>query len=81
MMIARHDLDALLGWREVPSGVDRALIEDVLISNRRAYRTHGRGYMLVRHNQGHTWQARDAYFLKQADEVREGCDLAFAGVI
>ena len=81
MMIARHDLDALLGWREVPAGVDRALIEDVLTSGRRAYRTHGRGYMLVRHNQGHTWQARDTYFLKQADEVREGCDLAFAGVV
>lgn len=81
MMIARHDLDALLGWREIPVGVDRALIDDVLTSGRRAYRTHGRGYMLVRHNQGHTWQARDAYFLKQADEVRDGCDLAFAGVI
>ena len=36
--------------------------------------------MLVRHNDGHTWPAKDAYFLKQADEIREGCDLAFAGV-
>ena len=80
LMIARHDLDALLGWREVPAGVDRALIEDVTKSGRHLYRTHGMGYMLVRHEEGHTWPARDAYFLKQADEIREGCDLEFAGI-
>ena len=80
MMIARHDLDRLLGWREVPAGVDRALIEDVSKSGRGTYRTHGMGYMLVRHDEGHTWSAKDAYFLKQADEVRDGCDLAFAGI-
>ena len=80
LMIDRHNLDALLGWREVPAGVDRALIEDVTKAGRQVYRTHGCGYMLVRHDEGHTWPAKDAYFLKQADEVREGCDLAFAGV-
>ena len=80
MMISRRDLDRFLGWREIPAGVDRALIEDVKRTKREIYRTHGRGYMLVRHNDGHTWPAKDAYFLKQADEIREGCDLAFAGV-
>ncbi len=81
LMIARHDLDSLLGWREIPASVDRALIEDVSKSDRRGtYRTHGMGYMLVRHDEGHTWPAKDAYFLKQADEVRDGCDLAFAGI-
>ena len=34
----------------------------------------------MRHSEGHTWPVKDAYFLKQANEVREGCDLAFAGV-
>ena len=81
LMIARHDLDALLGWREIPASVDRALIEDVSRSGGGTYQTHGMGYMLVRHDEGHTWPAKDAYFLKQADEVREGCDLAFAGVV
>ena len=81
MLITRHDLEALLGWRAIPAGVDRALIDDVTRSGRWAYRTHGMGYMLVRHDEGHTWPAQDAYFLKQADEVREGCDLAFAGVV
>ena len=80
MMIARHRLDEMLGWREIPASVDRALIEDVTRAGWRTYQTHGMGYMLVRHNEGHTWPAKDAYFLKQADEVREGCDLAFAGV-
>ena len=80
MMIARHRLDELIGWREIPASVDRALIEDVTRAGWRTYQTHGMGYMLVRHDEGHTWPAKDAYFLKQADEVREGCDLAFAGV-
>ena len=79
LMIARHSLDRLLGWREIPASVDRALIEDVTRARMGTYRTHGMGYMLVRHDEGHTWPAKDAYFLKQADEVREGCDLAFAG--
>ncbi len=80
LMISRHDLDAVCGWQEIPSGVDRALIGDVTRSGRRVYRTHGMGYMLVRHSEGHTWSARDAYFIKQADEARSGCDLAFAGI-
>ena len=81
MMIERHRLDELLGWRDIPASVDRALIEDVTRAGWRIYQTHGMGYMLVRHDEGHTWPAKDAYFLKQADEVREGCDLAFTGVI
>ena len=81
MIISRHDLDAVLGWRRVPSGVDKALMEDVVAAGRKLYRTHGRGYMLVRHAEGHTWQADDQYFLEQAEEVRAGCDLAFAGIL
>ena len=81
MIISRHDLDAVLGWRRVPSGVDKALMEDVVAAGRKLYRTHGRGYMLVRHPEGHTWQANDQYFLEQAEEVRAGCDLAFAGIL
>ena len=80
MIISRHDIEAVLGWRRVPSGVDKALIEDVVAAGRKLYRTHGRGYMLVRHAEGHTWQADDQYFLEQAEEVRAGCDLAFAGI-
>lgn len=81
MIIARSDLDAVVGWRPVPSGVDRALMKDVVDGGGQLYRTHGRGYLLVRHARGHTWEADDEYFLEQAVEVHDGCDLRFAGVI
>ncbi|WP_423923372.1 glycosyltransferase family 2 protein [Candidatus Poriferisodalis sp.] len=81
MIISRNDLDSILGWQEIPSGVDKALIEDVVASGRRLYRTHGKGYVLVRHGDSHTWGVDDAYFEEQAQEIREGCDLAFAGIL
>ncbi len=80
LLISRHHLDSVLGWRSIPSGVDRALINDVRTAKLGTYRTHASGYMLVRHAEGHTWPAADTYFLKQADEVRDGCDLEFAGI-
>ena len=81
MIIARNDLDAVVGWQPVPSGVDRALMKDVVAGGGQLYRTHGRGYLLVRHARGHTWEADDEYFLEQAVEVHDGCDLRFAGVV
>ena len=80
MMISRSDLDSILGWQEIPSGVDKALIEDVAGSGRRLYRTHGKGYVLVRHGDSHTWGVDDSYFEHHAEETRDGCDLAFAGL-
>ena len=80
LMLTRHCFDAVLGWRPIPRSVDQALIEDVVSGGHRAYRTHGMGYVLVRHGEGHTWQADDDYFVAQAHETRAGCDLAFAGI-
>ena len=80
LMITRHCFDAVLGWRPIPRSVDQALLADVVGGGHRAYRTHGMGYVLVRHGEGHTWQADDEYFLAQAHETRPGCDLAFAGI-
>ncbi|MXZ98385.1 MAG: glycosyltransferase [Acidimicrobiaceae bacterium] len=80
LMITRHCFDAVMGWRPIPRSVDQALIADVVGGGHRVYRTHGMGYLLVRHGGGHTWQAEDDYFLAQAHEARSGCDLAFAGV-
>ena len=81
LMVTRHCFDAVLGWRPIPRSVDQALITDVVSGGHRAYRTHGMGYVLVRHGEGHTWRADDDYFLAQAHETRAGCDLAFAGVV
>ena len=80
LMITRHCFDAVLGWRPIPRSVDQALITDVVGGGHRAYRTHGMGYMLVRHGEGHTWPADDDYFVAQAHETRAGCDLDFAGI-
>jgi len=80
LMITRHCFDAVLGWRPIPRSVDQALIADVVGGGHRAYRTHGMGYVLVRHGEGHTWQAGDDYFLAQAHETRPGLDLGFAGI-
>ncbi len=80
MLIARYDLEEAGGWRRVDTAVDQALARDVARIGGRVYRTHGHGYVLVRHGEGHTWNAPDSYFLSQAQDRRPGCDLAFAGI-
>ena len=80
MLISRQDLRDIGGWRNVPRGVDRALIEDAEREGGLVYRTHGSGYMLMRHGQGHTWETGDRYFLDQADDMRHGLNLAMAGI-
>lgn len=80
LMISRHDLDAAGGWRRVPRRVDIALAHDVTLAGGRIYWTHGAGYLRVRHGDEHTWNVEDSHFLGRASEVRDGCDLRFAGV-
>ena len=80
MLISRHDLDASGGWRRVPRGVDVSLIEDVRRAGGQVYRTHGFGYVLVRHGEGHTWENDDNYFLRHAEGIRPGWAPEFAGL-
>ena len=80
MMMAASDLAAAGGWRPLPARVDEALIKDVDQAGARIYRTHGAGYVLVRHGVGHTWPADDDYFLAQAALVRPGRCPALADV-
>ena len=80
MMISREALAETGGWRRIPRSVDRGLIEDVERVGGTVYRTHGSGYILVRHGQGHTWASDDAYFLDQAEDMRDGLDQTFAGI-
>ena len=80
MMISREALAESGGWRRIPRSVDRGLIEDVERAGGTVYRTHGSGYILVRHGQGHTWASDDAYFLDQAEDMRDGLDQAFASI-
>ncbi len=80
MMMAASDLAAAGGWQPLPARVDEALIKAVDRTGGRIYRTHGAGYVLVRHTFGHTWPAADDYFLAQADLVRPGRCPALADV-
>ena len=80
LMIARHDLDAIGGWRNAPAGVDWGLVEDVLQGGGAVYRTHGAGFMLVRHGENHTWGAGDGFFLKRAAHSVPGWAPALAGL-
>ena len=80
MLISREQLDAIGGWQAVPSGVDKGLIEDIASSGGTIYCTHGSGYMLVRHGLNHTWKVDTSYFIQQAKDIHNGCDMSFAGI-
>lgn len=72
LLLSRHTLQRVGGWRRIPHQVDIALIDDVLKTGGKAYRTHGAGLYVVRHNKGHTWQAEDERFLANAETVHDG---------
>ena len=80
VMVNREALDAVGGWRHMGVGEDRALAQDIAAGGGRVYRMHGAGFLLMRHGANHTWEADDSYFLEQAQDARDGCDLNFAGL-
>lgn len=65
LLISRGDLAEVGGWRPVPRSVDRALLDQVLGSGGLVYRTHGLGYVYVRHAAGNTAEVRDDHFLNK----------------
>lgn len=80
LLLSRRDLARVGGWRDVPRGVDTALVNAVLRRGGGVYRTHGAGYILVRHGQGHTWPESEARFLAKADRIIPGWAPAAAGL-
>ena len=66
MLISRHDLAQAGGWRRVPRHVDTGLARDVTFIGGRIYRTHGRGYLRVRHGDNHTWDVDESHFTGRA---------------
>jgi hypothetical protein len=63
MLIGADTLRAIGGWRPLAGGIDRAMLERVLGDGRLVYRTHGEGYVLVRHDVDHTWAVGATAFL------------------
>ena len=83
LLISRADLERAGGWRKAPAGVDTALAEDVLRAGGHVYRTHGAGFMLVRHGCGHIWNdgdVADGALLAKADDVLDGFRPDAAGI-
>jgi len=80
LLISHHDLAAAGGWRRVKSHVDTCLARDVTRIGGKIYRTHGQGYLRVRHGENHTWKINESHFTGRAAQRREGLDLVFAGI-
>ena len=72
LLISRHDLERVGGWQRVPLGEDAALANDIIRNNGSVYRTHGLGYVLVRHGAAHTWDADDSAFVCGTHAVLPG---------
>ena len=79
-LVARQALCGVGGWRSLSVGEDRALTEDVVGAGGRVYRTHGAGYLPVRHGHCHAWQASDESFTANADVECPGWHPQLAGI-
>ena len=74
LLMARRDLYRFGGWRRIPRHVDSALADDVLRGGGTIYRTHGAGYLYIRHGRqhGHAWEASDAELIDSAERIHDG---------
>lgn len=80
LLVDRDVFDLVGGWAPLPRGVDQNLIERFERHGYPAFRAHGLGFVLTRHDQGHTWDVDDTYFLSGAAEAWGSSGLAYAGV-
>lgn len=80
MLVSRSGLDRVGGWKRTPWGVDSALIGEFVQARQRIYRTHGLGYMVVRHGNRHTYNVSDPQFLVESDGIWRGWRPEIAGI-
>ncbi len=72
ILISRADLDGVGGWRPVSKSIDRALLERVKQAGGLIYRSHGLGYMYVRHLAPHTASVASEHFLSKTERTWPG---------
>jgi len=72
LLISKADLAEAGGWRPLPKSVDRGLIDSVQRTGGLVYRTHGLGYVYVRHGRQQTAEVADAHFLTKTRDQRNG---------
>ena len=80
LLIERHALHELGGWKRGLGEEDQILLHDALQAGARVYRTHPYGFLKVRHGSDHTWDVDDAYFLKAAGWRKTGFRPHLAGI-
>ena len=72
ILVSRADLDGVGGWRPVSKSIDRALLERVKQAGGLIYRSHGLGYMYVRHLAPHTASVASEHFLSKTERTWPG---------
>ena len=72
MMLSRATFDSLGGWRPTPNSTDRSVLIGLADAGGIAYRTHGLGYMYIRHSDSHTWVRTESQLLNGSFEQWRG---------
>jgi len=72
LLAARSTLLEAGGWSGSVRHVDIDLTARIRRAGGVTYRTHGLGYVYVRHARGHTWEVDRSLFLEQAGDVMAG---------
>jgi len=72
MMARKAPLQEIGGWPSRSRGEDTWIVRNFKKAGRGTYRTHGFGYILNRHGQGHTWNTYVDYFLIQSQREWRG---------
>ena len=80
LLIERHMLDRVGGWKRCGPGEDQALIYAVLRAGAGVYRTHPFGLALVRHGRQHATTVSDAFLLARADVDKAGWQPEMVGI-
>jgi hypothetical protein len=80
MMARKSPLRAIGGWPQRSRGEDTWIVRNFKEAGSRVYRTHGFGYILNRHGQGHTWNTYVDYFLIQSQREWRGLRFDESGV-
>ncbi len=72
MMARKGPLLEIGGWPSRSRGEDTWIVKNFKAAGRDTFRTHGYGYILNRHGQGHTWNTYVDYFLIQSQREWRG---------
>lgn len=78
LIIGREDLRDVGGWRPIPRAIDRFVCRQVREAGGTVYRTHGFGFLVSRHDEGHTWDSTVNRFLRSSVRQWRGARLDMA---